>query len=325
MSDELKEKVTVTPDKTLANITIVNGETRRVISPVNVNGLFFDIERYNDQFSMGATLARSILGVFRDENEEEQDKFTADNEHEKKEMSASLILAEHGNTLESMGLAIEPVSGKHATLYAMGESIGQGEIRLNVANREQFGAFLQSLSPEQVQGQALGNNLETLAGILSAQLLDTYDLDKPGDEALEFLGALGKTVAEYQRLGLGNGQQAQTLSSYVDHINKRDLREYLTVTRQGLLSESGKYFGPADWQIDTSPQGLAERWHNALQTLERTKANPNASELYQRLRSHLRVCMDFALHSTDNLTYENKGELKQALEKPNLRLKEFED
>jgi hypothetical protein len=294
----------------MTNEQNIPGETR-VVLPSQIKQLFDDISRYNDHFSPGAIAARAF-----------GQGFSVTNEQENEEINAGLISIKHKNTLESVGLTIESVSGKNdVVLFKEGEMLGNGEIRLNIVDKKRFSGFLEALSKEQVQEQELGVNLETLVGIFCNQIRDNCDFQNMSDEVLTLLSMAGKVVTEFQRLGLENKENVERLSLYVDHINKRDLKEYLFVQKKGLFSLPGT-FGPADWQIDTTLEGFADKWEDALQTLEMIKDNPNAFELYINLRSHLNNCLELAKKDLDEKKYRrDSGEKTKILKGVESRLK----
>ena len=82
-----------------------------------------------------------------------------------------------------------------------------------------------------------------------------------------------------------------------------DLREYVSIERRGLFSEPGKFFGPADWQRDSTPPYLEGRWNEALQILRITKENPKAADLSKKLHLHLSMCVKVALDGLQTLNY----------------------
>ena len=78
-----------------------------------------------------------------------------------------------------------------------------------------------------------------------------------------------KIIDEYKRLGMADA--VTKLEDYFNHGMTGDLREYVSIERKGLLSPPGKFFGPADWQIDSSPSYLEARWNEAISILEIAK------------------------------------------------------
>ncbi|MEK7616549.1 MAG: hypothetical protein AAB414_00650 [Patescibacteria group bacterium] len=308
-----------TPDQPLTVRIETEREPYEVKIPA-VSHLFSDIDRYNQQFSMGAMMARSLFSVVRFEDDDEPrapDSLGREEDHQK--MTASALAVIHKDTLDKIGLSLEPVSGKGATLMVLGQQAGEGQMRINVSNRNRFVSFLGALEPELVEQTGLKQNLEGLSAVLVQQVLDNYDLQEPTDEALQLLGGLGNIVDQYNRLGMERA--VNRLETYLQHARQGDLREYVAIERRALLSEPGQNFGPADWPIDTTPEGLEGRWNEALAILRAAKENPKAHELYQQLADHLTKCIKIAREYV-----KQKGDrplLGDVLEKEHMRLEDI--
>jgi hypothetical protein len=218
---------------------------------------------------------------------------------------------------------LEPV---HAggIIMGMGSQASQGEMRANVSDGRRFVSFLHGLNPDQVERTDLKTNLENLSEILARQALGNYDLNHPSDEALQLLGNLGQIVGEYQRLGMS--QSIQQLDTYLAHSRQGDLREYVLIEYKGYLSAPGESFGPADWQRDTSDESLKAKWDEAIDTLRKTRTNPNAKPLYDQLQNHLLKCIKIAREDLEKLkqrpgyTPEYYGEKATILEEAHMQL-----
>lgn len=294
-----------------------------------INHLFFDISRYNSQFSMGAMMSRSLLSFirFEDETGDDEPAGSAVNlagEEEYQQMTASALDVIHRDTLDKIGLSLEPVA-KGATLMAMGEEASTGQMRVNIADKNRFTSFLGALEPEQIEQTGLKVNLESLSGVLAQQVLDNYDLQQPSDEALQLFGSLSTIVDQYHRLGME--EAVGQLETYLQHARQGDLREYIAVEQTRLFQEPGKGFGPADWQTDSSPEFLENRWNEALTILMMAKDNPKAQALYVRLRDHLVECAKLARNDSKSLeesyTPEVRAELRKILDATNNRLEDI--
>ncbi|TSC64375.1 MAG: hypothetical protein G01um101493_143, partial [Microgenomates group bacterium Gr01-1014_93] len=81
-----------------------------------------------------------------------------------------------------------------------------------------------------------------------------------------------------------------------------------------------KYFGPGDWQSDSTPEALAGRWNEALAILRAAKANPKAQELYQQFSTHLLNCIKIA---TSWVGENDRKDLSNVLEKSHMRLEDI--
>jgi len=310
-------------------VRVNQGENKTAeVNITSVNGLFLDIKKYNDQFSLGAMMSRMLLNNLEFEHDQKRENPQAQQpslakEEDYQQMSASALSVIHGSVLDQIGLSLEPVSGKNIKIFGQGEQAGVGEMRLNISNEKRFLSLLSSLKPEQVENRALKPNLESLSDVFSRQIFDQYNLTEPSDEALQLFGGLEKIVAQYKRLGM---EQAITrLEIYLTHAKQGDLKEYIAIEQRGLLSEPGKSFGPADWQKDTSPESLEGKWEEALRILDVVKKNPKANALYERLETHLKKCVGIAKENIPSLKYynvEKKTEFIRILEQAKTQLED---
>lgn len=292
----------------------INSPEKVQQSPVvrDFNALFADIENFNSQFSMGSIMASLLISnVGSEDGGNESNLSSVDKDAQA--LTASGISLIHEGILSKVGLELEPVSGKNATLFSGTETAGEGEMRVNLKDNSKFLSFIRSISLKESKGPELRKNLGNLSDILARQIIDHYNLKEPSDEALKLLGGLGNIVNEYKRLEIDSVRKLETLLA---HSRKGDLLEYLAVQQQGLLNEPGKNFGPADWQRDATPKYLKDHWSRALQVLELTRKNANAQDLYQTLFPHLDNCLGIAIQNLDTLEYlseEQKKNLRDVL------------
>lgn len=271
-----------------------------------VNDLFTDIRKFNNQFSMGSMMAQLLRSHLRTPEESSAPEGLSQVNQEAQMLTASGIHMIHESTIDKLGLDLEPVEGKRAQLLTGGgQAVGEGEMRVNIKDRTKFLGFLHALNPQQVVGSELRENLHSLSNILAQQIYDQYDLQKPSDEALQLFGSLEGIVQEYKRLGIGG---AEGLETYLNHAKQGDLKEWIIIEYQGLLSEPGQYFGPADWQKDATPEYLKGRWDSALEVLRTTQENPKARDLYNQLFSHLARCAKTSLEDLKNLNHWPEGQ-----------------
>ncbi|MEK7592571.1 MAG: hypothetical protein AAB508_04215 [Patescibacteria group bacterium] len=177
---------------------------------------------------------------------------------------------------------------------------------INVSSKDHFTSFLGALESAQIETSGLKGNLQKVPQILSQQILRRYDLVVPEPEALELFGGMEKIIDEYKRLGMADA--VTKLEDYFNHGMTGDLREYVSIERKGLLSPPGKFFGPADWQIDSSPSYLEARWNEAISILEIAKKNPKAKELFIQLQTHLKMCVDIAMENLKTIKYLSSEE-----------------
>jgi hypothetical protein len=256
-----------------------------------VNQLFNDVAEYNRNF-----VACSILGINLLVSIESGDK--ADSKTQK--IAASDLAGTHENVLDKIGLVLEEqVSGVTFVDSDEGSSDGQLRIlRINVFDRDKFSSFLKTLEPKQVKETGLKSNLEILSRVLAQEILYNYSLKEPTEYALQLFDGLEGMIEQYKRLNMAGS--VGKLETYSAHARRGDLREYVRIEKDGLLSEPGSFFGPADWQNDSTPEYLEERWGRALEIVDETKANPKAQELYQQLVSHLLKCVEIAIRDMES-------------------------
>lgn len=296
------------------SISVENNGKVVEVTIQDADSLFRDISSYNDQFSLGASMAGMLKSLTDRIDKEEGDlppaKLTKSIDEESQQMTASGLNVIHERILNNLGLSLEPVSGKTTTIYSSEGQVGTGEMRLNIQNKDQFGAFLKALTPDQVSQTPLGEHLGELTGILNKQILDNYNLAQPDDAVLTFLGSLDGIVSEYRRLGLTD--PANQMAEYLEHSRAGNLREFVALKTSGLLQEPGKGFGPADWQKDANGEFLRRRWTEALQLLRAMRNNPNSQEMYRQLLSHLNKCIIISQANLPELDYYTP-EAKQLL------------
>lgn len=300
------EQITPPSPSPDAELRIQTGEQVTTLRIADFDALFSDITRFNRQFSMGSLMFGLISSHFEGDSEDTSSPLSKYDEQSQKLTAAGIHLI-HSQTLEKVGLALESVSGKTATLIGQGEMVGVGELRVNISDRNRFSGFLQAIDPTMTHNSPLGENLQGLSVILSQQIFDNYNLNAPSDEALQLLGSLEEIVGQYRRLEIPGTERLET---YLAYARKGDLREYILVEREGLLNEPGRFFGPADWQRDAAPDYLRRRWGNALKVLEMARDNPKARELYDQLYAHLSKCLNLAIANLEELDPE-KGYTEQ--------------
>jgi hypothetical protein len=280
----------------------VNGE-QVDLRLMDVELLFFDLEKYNSQFSMGAMLGRVVKNAMSMGDEPEPEiEATVREEETSQQANAFFLAGTHKDTLSNLGLSIEPIAGG-ASLAFNGESANSGQIRFNVSRNEALTGFLGALTQEHLEKSGIRSNLDSLANILTRQIADHYNFSDMvlTEDMSQLFGSMEQIVGEYKRLGLD--ASVQQLGTYLTHGKLGDLREYIFVERAGLLGEIGKSFGPGDWQRDSTPEYLRGRWNQAIHILEEARANPKATELAQQLDTHLRECVEHALGNLEQLSY----------------------
>lgn len=299
-------------------------------SPVNmrindVSFLFIDLDKYNYQFSMGAMMARALGNIMRINDSDTNDSLNVVDEETSQQANAFFLASAHKNTLENLGLALEPISGS-ATMFVEGQTANDGQMRLNVVNGDNLVAFLGALQVGHLETTGIKSDLNNLSSILTRQVADRYNFTDMvlTDEMFQLFGNIEKIIEDYKRLGLP--ESVEQLSIYLEHGKAGDLREYIFIERAGLFKEPGHNFGPADWQVDSTPASLRNRWNGAIYLLQLTKENPKASDLFAKLHRHLSMCVEIAINKVEGLTYlntEQKTESKQVLTDAKTSLEAF--
>ena len=303
-------KTSETP-KTIAPVEISYkvDEQEININSEDINQLFADIKKYNDQFSPGAMITRSIFSIFEprtklggDKTQETPEEHL-DEETKDQQVVAFFVISKHKKLLEKLGLSLKPVA-EGATIFVVGDDreAKQVQMMIDVVNKDHFLAFLNELTPEQVESAGLKQNLEKIISTLSQQIVGHYDLVAPEQEAMELFAGMEKIIAAYKRLKI-NGPALDELEKYLQHGKNGSLREYVAIKQKGLLSPPGESFGPADWQKDSTPAKLEQSWNEAISVLKNTKENPQAIRLYEELSEHLKMCVEMAIKSLESLKY----------------------
>ncbi len=289
-------------------------------SAEELSALLRDVEKHNKQFSLGSMMAKVIFDSVRESIDDRVDneKGMLEKQREDRHVAVGSFVDAHANILNAMGLRAEPVSGKTATVFAGGDQLGTGEMRLNIGNQETFLHFLQTLSAEDVrEHRTLPSDLGKLVGVLEQQMKDHYSYEKPSDEALNLLASMGSIVQEFDRLGLQ--EQVNTLRSYLEKARAGYLREDLLVQRAHIMPREG--WGPSMWHADCTAESLKRLWDKAIRVLEEVQKNPRANALAEKLHSHL---LDSVGKSMQDLSQKpdsyyarsvsSKAELQEVLE-----------
>lgn len=277
--------------------------------------LISDLDEYNKDNSSGVTLGRFLVSMI-DANSQvpeilknidgtdlgDQIPKTIKEEEVRRGISGAGLFVSYGSLLNDIGLSLEPVSGKKTVVFSSDGEIGNGEMRINIADGQKFISFLGELKPEMIPDSGLDKALGTISGFLIDQLHDQYNLYKGSNESLEFFGSMGLMIDQYKRLGLSGA--ANDLEIYYKYLKQGDLRDYILIKNKSLFdSLDGENFGPAHWQRDISPKLLEKKWKEALNILAEVKKNPKAVELYEQLKSHLLASISFSIKEIPGIEY----------------------
>lgn len=261
-------------------------EEKRSLDVRQLNVLQSDMESYDEAYGISGMVLGIIFSTMRDEGLTERNTPTLEK-----------LTSRHNVLMETMGLSFEPVSGKRATMFSPGQQTPDSQMRLNVKNRKQFLQFLRQIEKDHVALFELDGSFSSISTSLINQLVDHYDLQSPTDEALELVASLENITNEYKRLGLED--DSNTLAEYTHHMKQKSLREFVMLTRSGLMQKPADGYGPGDWHRDTSLQNYTNRWRGALEMLKYINTNPNARPLFEELYTHIETCIHYARTTID--------------------------
>lgn len=272
-------------------VDFVAGDQTVSVKLSDIGRFYSDLDKYNDQFSMGAMLARALRTTL---NGDDESQFTSD-EESSQQTTAFFVISAHKGLTTTLGLSLRPVSDRGATMFHSGDSVSEGEMSVEMSERPRFVAFLHALDQQNLEQSNLRSLLEKIAHSLTMQIHDLRNATNSQIQDHPLFTDLDVFIEAYEQLGLS--EQVAKLKMYNTHREAGDLREYLAVQDQGLLQKPGEGFGPADWQKDTTPRSLENKWADAIELLIEMKKNPNAVDLYATVKAHLETCVDTALDS----------------------------
>lgn len=245
------------------------------------------IDIYNDQRSMGASLARALLGGIPSEQDNNNpDLLVTPFE----ELKAAVT-----EPLSKLGLGLDH---KRNAFIIAGHNNNESELAdICLHDGPRFISFLEALQEQPISAE-LSLALQNICSAFINQIKVEYDLsDSNNDNLLELFGSLDKIIQKLE--GLENAD------SDLKHLTIK-LREILTIARSGYLREQvlvdrnylfnpiGEGFGPSTWVGDTNTEQYESKWENALRVLEVVSQNPRAAELFETVRSHLLASVIYA-------------------------------
>lgn len=284
----------------------------------DIDTLFGHIKKYNEYFSLGNMMARRVISLY-----EKDDSITPDSD-ELQQANAFIMRSIHAGLLEKVGLSLEPVSGKIATMIGARGIVCDGQIRINIADGDRFVSFIQALNPEHFDSTNIKFHLENLSQILIQQIIDHYNFgsNAPQHEVLQLFGQLEKIITEYKRLGLDSA--ANSLEEYLTHARSGDLPEFIKITKMDLLDDPEESFGPARWQRDCTPESLNQKWDETFKILDKLRNSPQSLAFYHKLLEHIKSCIDIAIadhkKNTDIFTADDHREVERILNNAKKRL-----
>lgn len=253
-----------------------------------------DVSAHNKQHGPSGML----IGIFMAATHGERPRV----DNSQSNLSSDALMALHHPILERLGLALEPVEGRVATLFAgSGERQKDSQVRFGVSDPDRLVAFLSTIHPSATQVTKFAEALSFIPTTVTLQVGQSYNLNAGSDDALNVFACAGRVVGEYQRLNLPDA--VQQLSEYLGAARAGFLREHVLVERLGLLRKPGENFGPADWILDATTDFLTRKWDNAIKALAFIKENSKCAELFKQLGSHLLDCVAHSENHIDRVAY----------------------
>lgn len=310
--------------KNIGNIVPGQGNNEKVTEIRNAfNNIFYAIEKYDEQYSMGAMMADAVIGSMQNKEKPPKIKFKD-------------VLQENEQYTQLVGLSIEPVKTENIKLYGAQntekgiESFEKSprEIRVNISDHIKFLDSLSVFNKDNIT-ELDAKNLSELANSLEMQIKNQYRLDDPDeDRLLEMFAGLSKMIDKYKELDtekkLNLYDKAEHLEKYLETSRKGYLREFLAIETNNFLpiadgklgnfKEAG--FTVSAWQEDSSVDRYENYyWERALNALDYINKNPNAKEFFQEILNYFKKCADAAEKDIILRQQEYPEKIKKQLDK----------
>lgn len=217
------------------------------------------------------------------------------------EITANLLRAEK-STFNSLGLSLLPKT------YSSFPN--QSPFTVILENRNNFVQFLKSIEPQDVPRFNLLLGFKKIADDFSQQISSQTDFNNKGlsDEIIQLLAATPEISQQYQRLGFD--PKSSKLSTYAKFIEKRCIKDFISLEQSGLISETNSPENPSNWVKITSDEIFEEKWGAATSVLRyfhRTLVNQS---IYEILRQHLHQGLNLSLTKLNSQNYLNKKRIE---------------
>lgn len=285
--------------KNIGNIVSGQENNEKVTQIRNAfNNIFYAIEKYDEQYSMGAMMADAVIGSMQNKEKPPKIKFKD-------------VLQENEQYTQLVGLSIEPVKTENIKLYGAQntekgiESFEKSprEIRVNIGDHIKFLDSLSAFNKDNIT-ELDAKNLSELANSLEMQIKNQYRLDDPDeDRLLEMFAGLSKMIDKYKELDtekkLNLYDKAEHLEKYLETSRKGYLREFLAIETNNFLPIADEKLGNwkeagftlSNWQVDSSSDSYENYyWAKAFDALDYIKKNPNAQEFYHKILNYFKKC-----------------------------------
>jgi hypothetical protein len=283
------------------------------------NEVLSAIKEHNDQFSLGAVMAKALIGHVKlqikadqltqdgltPEEAEETAEFLAEEEvplTEQQQMEREIVGIVNGDVLEAAGLTLSPVR-KIATMFGPKGESKIGEVRLQLQSGDKFSGFLSAAPLESADEETTGNVVSVASDILS-EMKAAIISGQSTPAVTEALAYAQGIAANLDRLPDADARLSQSFKDFSVHAATGDLTEWVHARQTGILTDpADQQFGPSQWQRDASSEFLAKRWQGVITTIKESQANPKASALTQELLDKAKANLALAQedwHSIDN-------------------------
>lgn len=304
--------------------------TVRTVSLGNLEAVFSNVQSHNAEFSFGAMLAKGILST-HDKKDQKSSTFssTLSYESDRSKALGETLGIIHADSFAPIGISLNAVSDTGVRILTQDEEIEATQVMLGIQNTDNFLSFLKSLetlNKEELSERTVSSLVGKVGYDLFIQIYQHYNNITKNENVVPLTQRLDAIVAEYRKLGIkaqdeGKPDRLGDLEVYSQYAKQGVLQEYITTDRRSLLVKPDeKGFGPAQWQGDTTPSGLQERWEQAVQTLSDLKSNPRANDLYSQVKSNLQLCLRIARRDiestvdTGNHNNDDKSEVLRIIE-----------
>jgi hypothetical protein len=262
---------------------------------------------------MGSSAARDMLSmVIRDAKGYQEPKVSP---QDRADMEKELVQLIHTDELDAMGVSLFDSSAPGVQELSAEEIADKAKrpatLIMLITDGEKFGETVQRLKPAPEQKKQVDDTVSTLLGqsveLIRAVREDTTEPDDDGaQEALVYVA--NKQLEMFTDLmptlvtqGFGELPASERLTEYIARDAAGTLGDYMGAESLGLLEE---YFGPADWQTDSAPDVLSERWSKAfgylLELRDRDNPSPYFTELFTKLHGDFNTARKWVDGDTDD-------------------------
>ncbi len=177
------------------------------------------------------------------------------------------------------------------------EAVTAASLEPHLESVSLFTEYISLLDPEGATGSSL---LDDVAGGLKERIDLTIGEPERAEIGMDAIRAWIELETEYERLGIET-YSTSSLREYPHYWAQNVLPEFIEATSNGYVELDGKEFGfgPADWAMDMSPEGLLDSWGKAIDCMSATGMKNPESDLYSAMREHLASCLNRSIGSME--------------------------